>query len=103
MKTRQWQDTLRKRETLILIIISLVCGGGLDWCYPELLRLVKERYNPEIEVLTIVSDRCPLRKQNVNCAMYLLNVPSASLGFIVYARVVAVRCGTLLQASSLCW
>ncbi|EFX82761.1 hypothetical protein DAPPUDRAFT_240975 [Daphnia pulex] len=40
----------------------------------KLLRLVKERYNPEFDVLTIVSERCPLRKQNVDYAMYLLNV-----------------------------
>jgi hypothetical protein len=35
---------------------------------------VKERYNPETDVLTIVSERCPLRKQNLDYAMYLLNV-----------------------------
>ncbi len=40
----------------------------------KLLRLVKERYNLETDVLTIVSERCPLRMQNVNYAMYLLNV-----------------------------
>ncbi|EFX66309.1 hypothetical protein DAPPUDRAFT_302746 [Daphnia pulex] len=40
----------------------------------KLLRLVKERYNPETDVLTIVSERCPLRKQNLDYAMYLLNV-----------------------------
>ncbi len=40
----------------------------------KLLRLVKERYNLETDVLTIVSERCPLRMQNVNYVMYLLNV-----------------------------
>lgn len=40
----------------------------------KLLRLVKERYNPQTDVLTIVSERCPLRKQNLDYAMYLLNV-----------------------------
>jgi small subunit ribosomal protein S35 len=40
----------------------------------KLLRLVKERYNLETDVLTIVSERFPLRKQNVDYAMYLLSV-----------------------------
>jgi hypothetical protein len=40
----------------------------------KLLRLVKERYNPETDVLIIVSERCPLRKPNVDYAIYLLNV-----------------------------
>ncbi|XP_046446289.1 28S ribosomal protein S35, mitochondrial-like [Daphnia pulex] len=40
----------------------------------KLLRLVKERYNLETDVLTIISERCLLRMQNVNYAMYLLNV-----------------------------
>jgi hypothetical protein len=40
----------------------------------KLLRLVKERYNLETDVQTIVSEQCPLRMQNFNYAMYLLNV-----------------------------
>jgi hypothetical protein len=40
----------------------------------KLLRLVKERYNPETDVLTIVSERCPLIKPNVDYPMYLQNV-----------------------------
>lgn len=40
----------------------------------KLLRLVKDRYDPKTGVLTIVAERCPLRKQNLDYAMYLLNV-----------------------------
>ena len=38
----------------------------------KLLRLVGDRYNPETDVLTIVTDRCPLRQQNHDYAHYLL-------------------------------
>lgn len=38
----------------------------------KFLRLVGERYNHETEILTLVTDRCPIRKQNYDYAMYLL-------------------------------
>ncbi|SPP77094.1 28S ribosomal protein S35, mitochondrial [Drosophila guanche] len=38
----------------------------------KFLRLVGERYNKETDVLTFVTDRCPLRKQNYDYALYLL-------------------------------
>ena len=38
----------------------------------KLLRLVGERYNPENDVLTIMTDRCPLRQQNLDYTLYLL-------------------------------
>lgn len=38
----------------------------------KFLRLVGERYDPETDVLTVVTDRCPLRKQNYEYAQYLL-------------------------------
>ncbi|KXJ76823.1 hypothetical protein RP20_CCG008872 [Aedes albopictus] len=38
----------------------------------KFLRLVGERYNPDTDVLTLVTDRCPLKKQNYDYAMYLL-------------------------------
>lgn len=38
----------------------------------KFLRLAKERYNPETDELTLVSDRCPLKKQNYDYSMYLL-------------------------------
>uniref|UniRef100_A0A8W7PID1 Small ribosomal subunit protein mS35 mitochondrial conserved domain-containing protein n=1 Tax=Anopheles coluzzii TaxID=1518534 RepID=A0A8W7PID1_ANOCL len=38
----------------------------------KLLRLVGERYDPDTDLLTIVTDRCPLKKQNYDYAIYLL-------------------------------
>lgn len=38
----------------------------------KLLRLVGERYNADTDELTLVTDRCPLRKQNYEYAQYLL-------------------------------
>jgi small subunit ribosomal protein S35 len=35
-------------------------------------RLVGERYNPQTDIFTLVTDRCPLRQQNYDYAMYLL-------------------------------
>ncbi|XP_012285185.1 28S ribosomal protein S35, mitochondrial [Orussus abietinus] len=38
----------------------------------KLLRLVKDRYNPETDWITITADRCPTRKQNWEYLEYLL-------------------------------
>ncbi|XP_034941958.1 28S ribosomal protein S35, mitochondrial [Chelonus insularis] len=38
----------------------------------KFLRLVKHRYNPETDTVTIVADRCPTRKQNLDYANYLM-------------------------------
>lgn len=38
----------------------------------KLLRLAGDRYDPATDVLTIVTDRCPLKKQNYDYAHYLL-------------------------------
>jgi small subunit ribosomal protein S35 len=38
----------------------------------KFLRLVGERYNEETGELTIVTDRCPIKQQNYDYAMYLL-------------------------------
>jgi small subunit ribosomal protein S35 len=38
----------------------------------KFIRLVAERYDPETDELTIVTDRCPLKKQNYDYGMYLL-------------------------------
>lgn len=38
----------------------------------KFLRLVGDRYNPETDDITIVTDRCPLRKQNYDYAQYLI-------------------------------
>lgn len=38
----------------------------------KFIRLVGERYDPETDELTIVTDRCPLKQQNYDYAQYLL-------------------------------
>nr|CAI5832900.1 unnamed protein product [Callosobruchus analis] len=38
----------------------------------KFIRLVGECYNKETDTVTIVADRCPLKKQNYDYAMYLL-------------------------------
>lgn len=38
----------------------------------KLLRLVGERYDLKTDTLTLVTDRCPMKKQNYDYAMYLL-------------------------------
>ncbi|KAJ8895674.1 hypothetical protein PR048_001010 [Dryococelus australis] len=38
----------------------------------KFLRLVGDRYNPDTDVVTIMTDRCPLRQQNYDFAMYIL-------------------------------
>ncbi|XP_058834848.1 small ribosomal subunit protein mS35 [Topomyia yanbarensis] len=38
----------------------------------KFLRLVGDRHNADTDVLTLVTDRCPLKKQNYDYAMYLL-------------------------------
>lgn len=38
----------------------------------KFLRLVGDRYNPNTDELTIVTDRCPLRKQNFDYSLYVL-------------------------------
>lgn len=45
-----------------------------DHAQDKLKRLVKERYDPSTGILTIIADRCPLKKQNTDYALYLLNV-----------------------------
>lgn len=45
-----------------------------DHARKKLIKLVGARYNPGDDLLTICTDRCPLRKQNEDYAMYLLTV-----------------------------
>ncbi|CAJ0948314.1 unnamed protein product [Ranitomeya imitator] len=40
----------------------------------KLIKLVGPRYNPEDDTLTLRTDRCPVRKQNQDYALYLLTV-----------------------------
>ncbi|XP_028664040.1 28S ribosomal protein S35, mitochondrial [Erpetoichthys calabaricus] len=40
----------------------------------KLIKLAGERYNPKTDTIAITADRCPLRRQNYDYAMYLLTV-----------------------------
>lgn len=37
-----------------------------------MIRLVGDRYDEESDILTIVTDRCPLKKQNYDYGIYVL-------------------------------
>ncbi|XP_069692238.1 small ribosomal subunit protein mS35 [Periplaneta americana] len=63
------RDPLARIVTLKVKLNSLPLNAHAK---DKLLRLVGERYNPDNGVLTIMTDRCPLRKQNLDYAMYLL-------------------------------
>uniref|UniRef100_A0A8C6S7C1 Mitochondrial ribosomal protein S35 n=1 Tax=Neogobius melanostomus TaxID=47308 RepID=A0A8C6S7C1_9GOBI len=45
-----------------------------DHARKKMIKLVGSRYCKDTDVLTIVADSCPLRKQNYDYAMYLLTV-----------------------------
>ncbi|CAH0547645.1 unnamed protein product [Brassicogethes aeneus] len=62
------RNPLARIVTLTIKVSSLSLKGAMD----KFLRLVGERYNEKTDILTIVADRCPLRKQNYEYAMYLL-------------------------------
>lgn len=63
------------RDPLARIVTIKVKVGRLPLnahAKDKLLRLVGERYDPESDILTIMTDRCPLRQQNLDYALYLL-------------------------------
>lgn len=43
-----------------------------DHAKDKFLRLVGDKYDETTDIVTIVTDRCPTRKQNLDYAMYLL-------------------------------
>lgn len=43
-----------------------------DHARDKFLRLVGDRYNADTDELTLVTDRCPIKKQNYDYAVYLL-------------------------------
>ncbi|XP_072341434.1 small ribosomal subunit protein mS35 [Scyliorhinus torazame] len=45
-----------------------------DHARKKFIKLVGNRYNKDTDTLTITTDRCPLRRQNYDYAMYLLTV-----------------------------
>lgn len=65
----------------------------------KFLRLVGERYNAETEELTIVTDRCPLKKQNYDYAIYLLTGKNSSIRF-EYIRLLSNFVSALYHESN---
>ncbi|XP_074839777.1 small ribosomal subunit protein mS35 [Carettochelys insculpta] len=45
-----------------------------DHAKKKLIKLVGERYCKDTDILTIITDRCPLRRQNYDYGLYLLTV-----------------------------
>lgn len=65
--------TIRNPLSRIVTIKFKLSRLGLDkHAHDKFLRLVGERYNGATDEVTIVTDRCPLRKQNYDYAIYLL-------------------------------
>ncbi|XP_065339321.1 small ribosomal subunit protein mS35 [Cloeon dipterum] len=65
------RDPLARIVTLQVKLSSLPLEGRTR---DKFLRLVQERYNPETDMVTIVVDRCPTRKQNLDYSHFLLTV-----------------------------
>ncbi|KAJ8262350.1 hypothetical protein GJAV_G00165440 [Gymnothorax javanicus] len=67
--------SLRNPEARVVTLTVKLSSLNLDdHARKKLIKLVGERYNKETDELTITADRCPLRKQNRDYAMYLLTV-----------------------------
>lgn len=65
--------TIRNPLSRIVTIKLKLARLNLDQhARDKFLRLVDERYNAETDEVTIVTDRCPLKKQNFDHAIYLL-------------------------------
>lgn len=65
--------TIREPLSRIVTIKVKLSALTLDQhAKDKMLRLVGDRYDETTDVLTIVTDRCPTRKQNYDYAMYLL-------------------------------
>ncbi|VDK81285.1 unnamed protein product [Litomosoides sigmodontis] len=66
-------NSLRDMRSRVIIVQLKLSAFHLDeHAVDKLIRLAGDRYNPENDTLTIVTDRCFTRKQNYDYAMYLL-------------------------------
>lgn len=57
---------------IVTIKIKLACLQLDAHAKDKFLRLVGDRYDESTDIVTIVTDRCPTKKQNYEYAMYLL-------------------------------
>ena len=67
--------TLRHPDSRVVSLrVPLSCLQLTETDRDKLLRLVGDRHDPATDVLTLTADRCPLRRQNRDYALYLLTV-----------------------------
>ncbi|KAJ8382788.1 hypothetical protein SKAU_G00035660 [Synaphobranchus kaupii] len=67
--------SLRNPQARVVTLTVKLSSLNLDdHAQKKLIKLVGERYNRDTDVLTLTAERCPLRKQNQDYAMYLLTV-----------------------------
>lgn len=63
----RWPDSRCVEITLKLSDLKLD-----DHSTDKMKRLLRHRYNPETDTITLLTDSCPLRKQNYDYGQYLL-------------------------------
>eukprot|EP00062_Callorhinchus_milii_P009818 gi/632954033/ref/XP_007892749.1/ PREDICTED: 28S ribosomal protein S35, mitochondrial [Callorhinchus milii] len=67
--------SLRNPKARVVTLSVRVSHLNLDHhAKKKIIKLVGNRYNNDTDILTITTDRCPLRRQNYDHAMYLLTV-----------------------------
>jgi len=65
--------TIRDHKARIVTIRFQLKSLGFDkHAKDKFLRLIGDRYDEKTDLVTIVTDRCPLRQQNYDYAMYLI-------------------------------
>ncbi|XP_067906717.1 small ribosomal subunit protein mS35 [Heterodontus francisci] len=62
------------KARVVTLTIRLLNLNLDDHAKKKLIKLVGNRYSKDTDILTITTDRCPLRRQNYDYAMYLLTV-----------------------------
>uniref|UniRef100_A0A8C7AC21 Small ribosomal subunit protein mS35 mitochondrial conserved domain-containing protein n=1 Tax=Neovison vison TaxID=452646 RepID=A0A8C7AC21_NEOVI len=70
----EWPAALDRDEKLEPLRVKLSSLNLDDHAKKKLIKLVGERYCKTTEVLTIETNRCPLKRQNWDYALYLLTV-----------------------------
>merc|ERR1712004_667699 len=65
--------SIRDRRSRVVTIKLKLSSLDLDYhARDKVIRLVGDRYDPQSDEITIMTDRCPTRRQNYDYAMYLL-------------------------------
>ncbi|KAG5845157.1 hypothetical protein ANANG_G00135850 [Anguilla anguilla] len=67
-------DAKNPQARVVTLKVKLSSLNLDDHARKKMIKLVGHRYNRDTDELTLNADRCPLRKQNCDYAMYLLTV-----------------------------